>query len=121
LRGQIIRERIKRYNIQCDLQGGVFAAETEKQLHELKAQQARWEKWGNDKLELLDADGVREVVASDRYVGALLDKSGGHIHPSTWRWGGGSHPLAGGASSSSPPSPASPRARLPWSRPPRGR
>ena len=25
--------------------------------------------------------GVREVVASDRYVGALLDKSGGHIHP----------------------------------------
>ncbi|MFE8730681.1 FAD-dependent oxidoreductase, partial [Aeromonas hydrophila] len=66
----------------CDLQeGGVFAAETKKQLHELKAQQARWEKWGNDKLELLDADGVREVVASDRYVGALLNKSGGHIHP----------------------------------------
>lgn len=59
----------------------MFAAETEKQLHELKAQKARWEKWGNDKLELLDADGVREVVASDRYVGALLDKSGGHIHP----------------------------------------
>ncbi|HDN9005987.1 NAD(P)/FAD-dependent oxidoreductase [Aeromonas sp. 602658] len=80
--GQIIRERIKRYNIQCDLQeGGVFAAETEKQFHELKAQQARWQKWGNDKLELLDARGVREVVASDRYVGALLDKSGGHIHP----------------------------------------
>ena len=53
------RRRIKRYNIQCDLRGGVFAAETEKQLHELKAQQARWEKWGNDQLELLDADGVR--------------------------------------------------------------
>ncbi|MGL5322767.1 MAG: NAD(P)/FAD-dependent oxidoreductase, partial [Aeromonas veronii] len=80
--GQIIRERIKRYNIQCDLQeGGVFAAETEKQLHELKSQYARWQKWGNDQLELLDAKGVREVVASDRYVGALLDKSGGHIHP----------------------------------------
>ena len=61
--GQIIRERIKRYNIQCDLQeGGVFAAETEKQLHELKAQYERWQKWGNDQLELLDADGVRVTV-----------------------------------------------------------
>ena len=98
----------------------MFAAETEKQLHELKAQQARWEKWGNDKLELLDADGVREVVASDRYVGALLDKSGGHIHPQPGAGEAEAIRLQGARSSNSPPSSASPRARLRWSRPPRG-
>lgn len=100
----------------------MFAAETEKQLHELKAQQVRWEKWGNDKLELLDADGVREVVASDRYVGALLDKSGGHIHPLNLALGEAEAiRLQGARSSSSLPSSASLRARLRWSRPPRGR
>ncbi|MEW7864675.1 NAD(P)/FAD-dependent oxidoreductase [Aeromonas diversa] len=80
--GDIIRERIERYQIQCDFrQGGVFAADTEKQLHELKAQKARWERWGNDQMELLDKESLRRVVQSDRYVGGLLDKRGGHIHP----------------------------------------
>ncbi|ENY71161.1 gamma-glutamylputrescine oxidoreductase [Aeromonas diversa CDC 2478-85] len=80
--GDIIRERIERYQIQCDFrQGGVFAADTEKQLHELKAQKARWERWGNDQMELLDKESLRRVVQSDRYVGGVLDKRGGHIHP----------------------------------------
>lgn len=80
--GEIIRERIERYRIQCDHRvGGVFAADTERQLHELKAQQARWQRWGNDRLELLDREGIRRVVQSDRYVGGLLDLSGGHLHP----------------------------------------
>ena len=29
----------------------------------------------------LDAKGIRGVVNTERYVGGLLDKSGGHIHP----------------------------------------
>ncbi|MDO2949641.1 NAD(P)/FAD-dependent oxidoreductase [Aeromonas simiae] len=79
---EIIRERIERYRIQCDHRvGGVFAADTERQLHELKAQQARWQRWGNERLELLDREGIRRVVQSDRYVGGLLDLSGGHLHP----------------------------------------
>jgi gamma-glutamylputrescine oxidase len=80
--GDIIRSRIERYQIQCDLQsGGVFAADTEKQFHELAAQKARWEKWGNDQLELLDRHAIRQVVNTERYVGGLLDRRGGHIHP----------------------------------------
>lgn len=80
--GDIIRERIERYQIQCDFrQGGVFAADTEKQLHELKAQKERWGRWGNDQMELLDKEGIRDVVQTERYVGGLLDKRGGHIHP----------------------------------------
>lgn len=30
---------------------------------------------------MLDREAIRREVDSDRYVGALLDHSGGHIHP----------------------------------------
>ncbi|MGL5949584.1 MAG: NAD(P)/FAD-dependent oxidoreductase [Aeromonas sp.] len=78
----IIRERIARYNIACDIQtGGVFAADTPKQLHELEAQAKRWQRWGNDDLTLLDATAIAQEVQTERYVGGLLDKRGGHLHP----------------------------------------
>ena len=80
--GRIIRERIARYNIQCDLKdGGVFAALTDKQVGHLEAQKKLWERYGHHQLELLDQDGIRGVVGSERYVGGLLDMSGGHVHP----------------------------------------
>lgn len=80
--GRIIRERIAKYNIQCDLKdGGVFAAFTAKQMGHLEAQKKLWERYGHNQLELLDAKGIRDVVATDNYVGGMLDLSGGHIHP----------------------------------------
>ncbi|WP_251878402.1 NAD(P)/FAD-dependent oxidoreductase [Grimontia kaedaensis] len=80
--GKIIRERVEKYNIQCDLKdGGVFAALNAKQMHELESQKALWEKYGNTQLEMLSESDIRSVVDTERYVGGLLDKSGGHIHP----------------------------------------
>ncbi|PAU87418.1 gamma-glutamylputrescine oxidoreductase [Pseudomonas sp. WN033] len=80
--GRIIRERIAKYNIQCDLKdGGVFAAFSKKQMGHLQAQKALWERYGHTQLELLDAQRIREVVNTDRYVGGMLDMSSGHIHP----------------------------------------
>ncbi|KXU36600.1 gamma-glutamylputrescine oxidoreductase [Ventosimonas gracilis] len=81
--GRIIRERVQKYGIACDLKdGGVFAALTAKQIKHLEAQKRLWERFGyNNQLEMLDDQGIRGVVASERYVGGLLDKSGGHIHP----------------------------------------
>ncbi|QTF55217.1 NAD(P)/FAD-dependent oxidoreductase [Stutzerimonas frequens] len=80
--GRIIHERVARYNIQCDLKdGGVFAALSQKQMHHLEAQKALWERYGYHQLELLDEQGIKRVVASDRYIGGMLDKQGGHIHP----------------------------------------
>ena len=79
---RIIRERVARYGIQCDLKdGGVFAAITPKQMGHLEAQQRLWERYGHQQLELMDARRIREVVGTDRYVGGMLDMSGGHIHP----------------------------------------
>ena len=80
--GDIIRERIQRYQIACDYRpGGLFVALNHKQLETLEEQKANWERYGNTQLELLDASAIRREVDSDRYAGALLDHSGGHIHP----------------------------------------
>ncbi|WP_213881275.1 FAD-binding oxidoreductase [Pseudomonas sp. dw_358] len=79
---RIIRERVAKYQIQCDLKdGGVFAALTPKQMGHLEGQQRLWERYGHSQLELLDQRRIREVVECDSYIGGLLDMSGGHIHP----------------------------------------
>jgi gamma-glutamylputrescine oxidase len=80
--GRIIRERIKKYDIQCDLKdGGVFAANTAKHMKHLESQKKLWERYGHTQLELMDAKRIREVVGTDIYAGGMLDMSGGHIHP----------------------------------------
>lgn len=80
--GRIIRERVERYGIACDLKpGGVFAAFTARQLRNLEEQKRLWERFGYGHLELLDERGIRNVVASERYIGGMLDRQGGHLHP----------------------------------------
>ncbi len=80
--GRIIRDRVARYNIQCDLKnGGIFAALTAKQMDHLQAQKRLWERYGNTQLELLDQQRIRASVNCEQYIGGLLDMSGGHIHP----------------------------------------
>tara|TARA_R110000764_G_scaffold138885_9_gene226876 strand:+ start:60329 stop:61612 length:1284 start_codon:yes stop_codon:yes gene_type:complete len=79
---RIIRERVTKYNIQCDLKdGGVFAAFNDKQMGHLETQKELWERYGHTQLEMLDQTRINEVVNTDRYVGGMLDMSGGHIHP----------------------------------------
>jgi gamma-glutamylputrescine oxidase len=80
--GHIIRDLIARYDIQCDYrEGGVAAAFTRRQLSELEAMVPVWERFGHTALELLDGDEIRRHVNTDLYVGGLLDRWGGHIHP----------------------------------------
>ncbi|KAK0338716.1 hypothetical protein LTR94_037461, partial [Friedmanniomyces endolithicus] len=72
--GRIIRERVAKYQIQCDLKdGGVFAALNSKHMGHLESQKRLWERYGHTQLELLDERRIREVVACDNYVGGLLD------------------------------------------------
>ena len=78
---RIIRERIARYNIPCDLKnGGVFAAFNDKQMQHLEAQQKLWAKQGYDKVELLDKEQLRKIVHTDQYIGGSIDHGGGHMH-----------------------------------------
>lgn len=78
----IIRDRIDRYAIDCDYRpGGIFAALNARQMGHLRAQKTLWESYGNRELTLLDSAGMQREVASERYVGGLLDRRGGHLHP----------------------------------------
>jgi len=80
--GQIIRERVAKYGIDCDLvDGGFFAAFTPKQIKEMEANKAHWEKHGHSGLEMVSKAEVGKYVKSDRYAGGMIDRFGGHIHP----------------------------------------
>lgn len=80
--GEIIRRRVEKYGIRCDLVvGGFFAAFTEKQVKEMAHVKANWEKHGHTGLEMVSKSEVGRYVKSDRYVGGMIDRLGGHIHP----------------------------------------
>ncbi len=80
--GKIIRERIQTYNIDCDYQaGGLFAALNKRQMAGLVEQKQQWEKYGHSDLTLISANELPDYIGSDVYCGALLDNSGGHLHP----------------------------------------
>ncbi|WP_411388360.1 NAD(P)/FAD-dependent oxidoreductase [Pseudomonas sp. MPB23] len=78
----IIRQRIQHYDIQCDYHpGGIFAALNKKQFKGLAEQKRSWERYGNRNLQLLDAKDIAGEVGCENYIGGLLDKQGGHVHP----------------------------------------
>lgn len=80
--GEIIRERIKTYNIQCDLkEGNVFAAFTGAHMRDLEERVKLWESYGIKNQEMLDKDQLRRHINSDVYAGGVIDHSGGHMHP----------------------------------------
>ncbi|RVU38278.1 FAD-binding oxidoreductase [Hwanghaeella grinnelliae] len=80
--GEIIRERIKTYDIQCDLKNGnIFAAYTAAHMRELEDRLNLWAGYGITNQELLDKGQLRAHVNSDAYIGGVIDHSGGHMHP----------------------------------------
>ncbi|HYP63682.1 MAG TPA: FAD-binding oxidoreductase [Acidocella sp.] len=80
--GDIIRERVQKYGIQCDLREGMMiTALTGKQMSGLEHHVRTWKGFGYDQFELFDKKGLARHVVTERYVGGLLDKRGGHIHP----------------------------------------
>ena len=80
--GTIIRERVAKYAIECALTtGGAITAFTARQMRGLEHSKKVWETYGHTGLELIDRANLRRIVATDRYVGALLDHLSGHIHP----------------------------------------
>ncbi len=80
--GRIIRERVAKYGIECDLvDGGFFAAFTDKQVKEMAGVREHWMKHGHDGLEMVSKAEVAKYAKTDRYVGGMIDRHGGHIHP----------------------------------------
>ena len=80
--GKIIRQRIEKYGIDCDLkEKNLYTAFTKKHLLELEAKQALWRRHGMDDHEMFDRASIRQHVGSDAYLGGMIDYSGAHLHP----------------------------------------
>ncbi len=80
---EIVRQRIERYGIDCDLRMG-YCDLANKPAH-MKAF-AEEKAWLEDQgyphhVELVPAERLHEVVGSRRYCGGLIDMGSGHLHP----------------------------------------
>ncbi|MDP5069807.1 MAG: FAD-binding oxidoreductase, partial [Congregibacter sp.] len=79
----IIRERVERYAIDCDLKWGYCDLALKPRHMKQFAQWRDFEKSiGNPhSYTLLDRDELKQFVNSDRYLGGLHNTANGHIHP----------------------------------------
>lgn len=79
----LIRERVQRHGIDCDLQWGyLHAAPKARHVEELKRElEVAQSRFGYDRLRLVDREEVRRMIASPVYVGGLYDAGAGHLHP----------------------------------------
>jgi gamma-glutamylputrescine oxidase len=80
--GNIIRDRVAKYRIACDLKPGNFlAAFSLRQMREIEESKRVWERHGHTGLELVDRAGLSRIIDTDRYIGGMIDHLGGHLHP----------------------------------------
>lgn len=77
----IIRERVAKYDIQCDLRdGNSIVGLHEAHMRFLRGRVDEWHRHGYTDVQLLEGDAIRGIVNSDRYVGGYHDPRGGHMH-----------------------------------------
>ncbi|WP_115719545.1 NAD(P)/FAD-dependent oxidoreductase [Gallaecimonas mangrovi] len=79
----IVRERVERYQIDCDLKWGYCdLADKPRHIRELEAEyQALKDKAYRHSITLLDKDALQAHVGSDKYLGGMLDMGSGHLQP----------------------------------------
>ena len=79
----IIRERVQKYGIDCDLKFGYLDVAIKKR--HLRDQQADFDRMQNDEFahefRILSADETRETIGTSAYIGSLLNMGNGHLHP----------------------------------------
>jgi glycine/D-amino acid oxidase-like deaminating enzyme len=80
---EIIRERVAKYAIQCDLKFGYLDVALKKRhVRDLEISHARLLKEEVPyKFKLLSSDETRETIGTSAYIGALLNMANGHLHP----------------------------------------
>ena len=80
---EIIKSRVEKYGIQCDLKHGhLHAAMKLVHMNELNASYEEALRRGmGEQVTLLDAEGVRSHLQSDLYCGALKNTRNMHLHP----------------------------------------
>lgn len=82
LEGQeIIRERVAKYDIACDLRAGnAIVAMSKPQMRELADRTEEWHRHGHPDVFLAEGADAKAHINSDRYIGGMFDPKGGHMH-----------------------------------------
>jgi len=80
---EIVRQRVERFNIACDLTWGYCdLANKPRDLEGFAEEAQELRDLGyRHETRLLQANEVHTVVGSDRYVGGFIDMGSGHLHP----------------------------------------
>ncbi|AVO39457.1 NAD(P)/FAD-dependent oxidoreductase [Pukyongiella litopenaei] len=79
----LVKSLVARHRIACDLKPGVawtgFSARETVDLHRYAGHLA--DRYGYDRIELLDRDAMQALCPSPAYAGGILDMGAGHLHP----------------------------------------
>ncbi len=80
---EIIKERVEKYQIQCDLKHGNMAAAIKpRHMDELKEEYEYQCSLGfEDRFQLVEKDNLRDYIGTDEYIGGLYTDLDFHIHP----------------------------------------
>src|SRR5699024_53692 len=80
---RIIRERVAKYDIACDLKRGhIQAAYKPKHARELQQDLKNADRHGmGDQVRWLDSKAIREAIGTNLYHGGLLNDYNMHVHP----------------------------------------
>lgn len=86
---QLIRERVAKYNIDCDLNWGqmhvaIKPRQRDALLHELSEAE---EIYGYRQLQFMERAQVESLLATKRYCAGLYDSGSGHLHPLNYTLG----------------------------------
>ncbi|WP_323945972.1 NAD(P)/FAD-dependent oxidoreductase [Aeromonas hydrophila] len=80
---ELVRERIERFNIDCDLRWGYCDLATrQRHLAGFAEEAAHLASLGyRHEVKLVAREDIHSVVGSDRYIGGMIDMGSGHLHP----------------------------------------
>ena len=80
---EIIRERVQKYGIDCDLKSGYLdVAIKQRHLRDIEADYERLEKANfPHEFRILSRDETRDIIGTEAYIGSLLNMGNGHLHP----------------------------------------
>ncbi|WP_116810056.1 NAD(P)/FAD-dependent oxidoreductase [Steroidobacter cummioxidans] len=86
---QLIRDRVAKYHIDCDLHWGQMHVAIKQRQREtlLHEQREAEDTYGYRQLEFLERDKVESLLATKRYIAGLYDRGSGHLHPLNYTLG----------------------------------
>jgi len=86
---RLIRERVAKYDIQCDLHWGQMhvAIKQRQRAALLEEMQETEQKYGYQQMKFLEREQVESLLETKRYCAGLYDSGSGHLHPLNYTLG----------------------------------